>query len=551
MSEEHKISIPEVPDVLNSPLTFGIEFEPGKLHYQTQLITQKYFIDGKKDNKKLSVTHEETMSHTLFKKLEKKNNLCASNIEFVFGIFPYHNMINFFSDDKYFSEEIQKEITENEKTLRETGDYKKLRFLKFVKKDEDDDEEDEDEDDDDKDDGFPKNSDYDNDYVNCMLDITLNDLRKSYDNPYKKEHIRQKYMPIEFVYEDMNIDKLKEYTGVSQITIGTNYAYLIPIFKRFSFYDVFKSSLELFDSYTRVMKKIEKSKKYIYEIFKGFILYIIYFCLVHETYHIKSEIEKVVYFKAMVLKPRSELYNSFLKLKEKYGGIFDDFIKDFKLLLEKRIKLIMNIEKDELIRVFNESKNRGRLNSAIFKSFKLNRVCGDKKLSDLYKDKDEHSYKLLLNNCVCIDLYYILLCIENPVECVYISDFGNQVKTLLKPGFYHVIKEEDDDDFMEIRLGLAGITFSKVSNSNVLGYIPYLDISFETVRELHSPMEVFELLGSDSNCIIEFRSPYTFIKGEHVKGKHYTLSNLNTDLVHNFFEILKKEYREYLNKLSE
>jgi len=569
------MNIPEVniPDVLNSPLTFGIEFEPAKVQYET--FDKKYLVDGSKIDRKASITLEHTLAHTYFNKFEDSDRICMSNIEFVLGVFGYDNTKKFLSDDIYHRDEIYEEIVDDIMTLIKTGDFEKLRIFKELNP----------EDMDAPAGIFPKNK---NSYIKCEFndENKISSIYEKYKNNDRDVIEMLKNHPIKFVYEPIgsgnleNVEKLiQEHEGMTQITIGTNYAYLQPIFQKYSYLDLFNKSLIDLSIYTKSIDSSIKHKDlYIYEIFKGFILMIIYVCIKYETQRIKNAIEgPKTYFKAMVLKPRSDLYVSLLQLKRYYGEkTIENMFNLFKNSLEKRMELLYytNIEEEEgkgitktpinkeelslLHDIFlsNGDNAKARLYNQLFFRFKKDIVCNGKNLSDVYNKymwltnerkafaakKYLDQYIQLLDNCIIVDMYYILLCLENPVKCIYISSFGNI--DIHKPGFY-ISKLEDHSVFDQY-----GIERFETHHSCLFQEIPSIeDILIDGTIKLSSPpLELFELYNSDSNCIIEFRAPYGFIDpGSLVR--HYTLSALNDELLNPFFNVLKEEYKKYLISL--
>ena len=550
---------------LNTSITLGIELEPGQIHtdYQQKVI---YNHDT------LLIKAEYTGAHTVFQKEKLKGNfpICDSNIELVFGVYKYDTLEEFLNSGDIGIDAIIEEIYEEfgvfkryilerpdiNLFLYEAINYEKepsFRLLNIL--------------DDKIGDLLPIQKNPHKDfYINCdknpLITQEIYDLIRLGD----KDTIDMisKFKPIKFIYEPLDKSKLETFTGIPQITIGINYAFLVPIFEKYAEnIDIFESVLFVFNKYTKqvplwVSKNIESKDKMMvsidYEVFKGFIILIIYTCILHNIYHVIPAKDKK-YFKAHFhIKPRTELHSSYQQLILKYPYVFDLLDISYELFIYNLDLNPKNLEILKQILELKEERNNRYYSISMFK----NNLYGD--FTQIYKDYQNKKipqsiYSDILYKRSLIDIVYQLYLIKNPDISVYVetSDYDT-----LNTGFYDISGQEVNikgnnvfADVYAIDEKLINATFVETANIFALSSTITYEINKDTGEIItikgEKSSDIFEFISKDENVIIELRSPHNFI-GK--REKIVNVLNLGNDLIKPFLVQLRKIIIKYSNSFK-
>jgi hypothetical protein len=325
--------------------------------------------------------------------------------------------------------------------------------------------------------------------------------------------------------------------GVPQVTIGTSYAFFLPIL--FSSGD---EDIELFNIiFGQLMKEITFDDLSIEEfmVIEGFFATLVYSCIKHSTYLSPSIVKSIYpYFKASFnVKPRSNPASSYRQLIQVYPKL-EEYIQKLYQVLSSSI--------EDSVSSYNEliSYKNSFIRSIYGKTIK-------EKLPAFIK----YSYLMsvlssevnVVFDMVCIDLKYVIEQILKPRRVIQIRklnvEYIEKGSPILENYFYRYTPEDEQKlsghpAILDYRVLLEGYAWVED--------LPILEITEEGKLSTNSRLEVFEWIADTPSLIFEIRNAETFADEEKYLG-NVTIDNLDV-FVEDFLSKIVKIMRVSLIK---
>jgi len=534
----------EEKSLLQTEFTFGIELET-KLHLCVEL--NKYLereVIWESKDKHLVATSEVYNNFP---------NSCEYNIELATDVYKYDHIVDFLrEDDKKDKlndvadniEEFKKDYLEGNDAIRKHEKYTK----EFIEE-------------------RNTNSLNPNLYKDCSLSslVTFDD---------EKENKEDKYDTYD-TYEDFDLSK--EIYAMPQLTIGINYAFFVPLLKKLeevtlvrnSSYQTYIKQIFLFFDRLMNIVKIYCGKKIpnilnrdmgdiSFSVFKGFIFLLIYtsYIILLPTFNEKSYLKARFYFK-----PRSN-----------YAVSYSYLIKDYPIITEYTNLLF------EAICMY-VSRNNSDYPNKPFQKVLINgkevlNYMTDSYIKPYFKNLKSLEDKALIegiDRSIFICMLYFLTVILEPSkyqeEYIKINFCKNAIQTVDNNRNYCVIKNGyffkkqmtyiDTDDDSETNMELDHGMLKAFKDENLIkdyeyiqvGDLPYIKqpppqlVYNKETNKLcaNDRVEIFELIGINSNIVFEIRDPNIFIKKN--RGNNI---NLSIDYMKQIFVELKLTIIDYL-----
>jgi hypothetical protein len=348
----------EISEIMNTELTFGVEFEPAH-------VLQYYYDEKEKDthyNREVLYSKEK-FETTLEKYVNYYEGLdissCPYNLELVFGVYKYNTIREFLGDKNYHTDEIKNDIDSfNRDFVIEHKDS--IRSLIRDNRD-----------DRDRDEKYEL-------YSDCSLKTPrVGNSKFSYTSYFE------------------NRDSIP-LVGTPQITLGMNYAFFYPLMNYVK--DVrndVRLSLDIFSKF---------NKMDLNDVIKGFLLSIIYYCFIDAIY----VPERNSYFKAAFLfKPRSNFAISYQKIKEKYPEI-ESNLQDIYSMLNSSYE---DYSSDEItsLKVLYAYKNHHIRSSGIHIDFPEKMTPQQKYINTISILQNTENYISVVKDITDINMLYLII----------------------------------------------------------------------------------------------------------------------------------------------
>ncbi len=541
--------------IVNTPLTFGMEWELSSLYDDSGLSSDKKYdrADIYTDNS-LKVTIEDYNVLDYYELSKSSKCACKYNIEISIGVLGIDQEVSldkFLRNKDIFIPEVRDDLN---------------KFLDFYIKDpnirieynrnRDD----------------IKDSDIntENHFVDCRL-------RQSFEDKYKHNKESYPYFYTKGPSIGMN-DKGQTYLldeGRPQITLGMSYALFTPLFKFLAEkkgIERMRTSLNIYDFIINHEGFINISNNDSKLICEGFGMIIIYFSFVAIDY-IQKNIGKEYglstpnYFKAaFYLKPRSNLAESYKHLKREYPEIvyyvdkmkqslksllysFDsinmtdiDNIKDYDSLVSLHLNIIkseLNEQEDEdILKKIDEEKHE----------------C----ITDKYQDVIAYIISKRGGDYVNVSLltyinaYYLINGILNPKKVVKLNFDRKRIKKGCKilDGYYYSYNGDNKLLIDElVSKGQVSIIKNKVYDYAHTSDAPILFVDRDEITGRITSIcssrreELFEYIPENSNLILEVRTPEKFINNPSNLISLYCIEGF----LKSFFLSIKKLFVEFLD----
>jgi hypothetical protein len=498
--------------ILYTPFTVGMEFEPNTenaIYYSTDYDNYDRKTIFKSSTNKSIVTIEENNMKNVRDLIEddeiKLDDKCNYNIELnigVLGIIESSKLYSIIKDKYYFMYQIESELEEFKYVFYNRNKDNNIRRLHINQ--------------------TPLVG-----FSDCALSKQLSIEEKKSSKFYYTE-----------AYE--NPDNL---IVTPQITLGISYGLYTILMN-----ETYKNNI--IQTISTNINNLIKEKNYntdtnTFNIFNGFILVIINYCLIAAYYHNRDIVKRIEnqgieikckgfkYFKSLFpLKPRTNLAESYRYLKSEYTDFSKLFDKIYENTISKYNKEINkydfeysfdpNIVNDYTklvsfhINVIKEITSRDILLEDINKRLDNSGLVDD---SDIYQDivsfiinKESHFLRDLLKIIGLINMIYLMYQIKNPKKVVRLkfldrSKVGSDCKILDGYFFSYEGNHKKNIDGLESK-GLVEVIDNKVydfahtSDPIILTTLRGKICTMGKRRE-----ELFELMPTNSNLVIEFRNP--------------------------------------------
>lgn len=527
--------------ILDTLFTVGMEFEPNlsnaSYYNKYDYLYDRMTVFQSRTNKS-SVTIESNditniKNITNIDDQDDEDNLCRYNIELnigILGLFESTKLNHFIDNKYYFIPQIETELEEFKFGFYQPNKDEHIRRLYLNKQ-----------------------NITDSGFSDCALshELTLEEKEsskyyyiKAYDNP-----------------ENMNI--------MPQITIGISYA-LYPILMTKNPNIVTKLSISIYN----IIKEKNLYNTNSYKVFEGFIYVILNYSLTAAYFHHKDIVKRMEgqginvskskgfdYFKSLFpLKPRTNLAESYKYLSNEYEG-FDEL---FDKVYDNVIKEYNNyLSKFDVYYLFDPSSIKGYTELVIFHINLLKEITSkdillediNKRLnkndlideSYIYQDivsfiinQEDHFIIDLLKIIGLVNIIYLMFQIKNPRKVVRIrfldrSKVGNDCKLL--DGYF--FSYEDDHRTMIDQLErkkLIEVIDNKIYDFAHTSDPVILNVTRGKIcTEGKRREEIFELMPTNSNLVIEFRNPNTIARYIEPEKKILSFSQI-IPFLKNFFE---------------
>ncbi len=478
--------------LLNTELTFGVEFEPGHVlhyYYDEKESEEHYNREPLYKTDKFETTLEKYVNY--YKDLDIES--CPYNLELVFGVYKYPTIKDFLDDRIYHTNDIKKDIDSfNSDFVVEHKD----RIRSLVTSDEN----------------------IKTLYSDCALLIPRQDKSNL---SYTSYFDNRDSIPL---------------VGSPQITLGMSYAFFYPLMEYVK--DVRKDV----DLSLNILSELNMNMSCVVE---GFLLSIIYYCLVHSIYVPKEDGSS--YFKASFLfKPRTNFAISYQKLKENYPEIEDHLMQVYDMLISS-------------YNDYSPSEIRSTTVLYAYKNYTIESILKDRGLSirlpsnlsnqqkymntiNILQRGDQDLYIGIIRDMTHINMIYLINNILNPLKVVEVKKFNFEKVDKMSPIFNGYLYRYKDDIKQMYDNGY--ILDYKVYEDGYAGLepLPVLSIIEGKIRTPNR-LEVLEWIPVNDNIIFEVRDIETVLHRE--KGGEITETEL-IDLIKDFFDTLKFIFTRFL-----
>lgn len=491
--------------------TAGMEFEPNPSnasYYTSDDDSYDRKTVFKSGTSSSSVTIEEyDISKNMMIEDDALDKACPYNIELnigVLGLVESSKLVNFIDNKDYFIPEIETELEEFKTGFYQKNKNEHIRRLYLNRKDIED----------------------NIGYRDCALTEELGPDEKS-SLYYVK------------AYDDPN-----NIVVTPQVTIGLSYALYPQLLRAMPGNIINTISHSLFHIIRERNFRLYNSNTY--KVFEGFLYVIINYCLTAAYFHDKNIVTRMRgqgidthrsagfdYFKMLFqLKPRINLAESYKYLQAEYEGftqlfdiVYDNVFREYNTYISKfeveytfdpsliggytdlvmfHINLLKEItSKDELL-----GDIKDRLNSGDFKDE-----------SNIYQDivafvinQEDHFRNDLLKIVGLVNIIYLMYQIRNPRKVVRLrfldrSKVGDYCKILDGYFFFYEGDSINKIDDLENR-GLVEVIENKVYDFAHTSDPVILTLERGKIcTQGHRREEIFELMPTNSNLVIEFRDP--------------------------------------------
>jgi hypothetical protein len=354
--------------------------------------------------------------------------------------------------------------------------------------------------------------------------------------------------------------------GRPQITLGLSYALFVPLLKYLNEVvnnNPVKNSLSNYNTLNIDCFDLTTSDSI--RVCEGFGMVIIYFSTVAAEY-IQTDVGKKygvgsTYFKStFLLKPRSNLAESYKYLKEEYPQIVGYIINMRKSLISELENYGFDIVDIERVKDYDSLVHlhldfiRGYVGDP-----DILRKIEDEKYEDVtdkYQDviaymisTDNSDYKNVSSVITFINAYYLIYQLFNPRKVVKLSFDRKRIKKGCKilDGYYYSYEGQNKELIDElVSKGQVRIINNRVYDYSHTSDPPLLVVDRPgRVQSICSSRreELFEYIPEDSNLIIEVRTPEDFTQNQDDNGIH--LHKIE-DFLSRFFQSIKNIFTEFL-----
>ena len=437
----------------DTEFTFGIEYEPTKLHYfdhnqghhydreiihtskKTKVTIEKYDTEKiiKNEIKKISKSEENKDEKSDIELIDKtrrtyKNYICSYNIELSIGTFTFDKISEFIDNPLFYIDELKENVDIFEEYIKKDNDEfldmrKKYNSLDFFNKME-----------------FDQNvgnlrqfSNINKTGINIFKDCSR---MVSYDDP-EYSNLNISYLPI-------NLDGIK---GRPQITIGLSYGFLEGLVNL-----IFSSKKSVRHKDTAIVGEIYMDSYFEYEnvkiildqmdydsfcVLRGFLFLIIYSSHIKTQYLSEGAGGTSKYLKSnFSIKPRTNLAESYTNLIRDYPSLrkpirlYYDFLSNYLDILISNIKTEFNVDipKFDFIPIQGTYLGNPMYSNVQFMRYKLDDVFDrisrgkekiNKDIKKIYMDSKKYPYE-------CQDEFKYNCQFERIMDCINQSELDKE-----------------------------------------------------------------------------------------------------------------------------
>ena len=494
--------------ILDTPFTFGIEWEPSICMYyspvdlRTHYDREEIFTTNKK-HLKLTIEENKVREHFPDVSHDQESSSCKYNQEIAIGILGKNPVLlfgNFLQNSQYFIPEIKDELNEFKDFFEKE---KRKEYFREIYKN-------------------PKDKIYPESFINCEATEPLTPLNNTIS-------------PYFYVKEDIDVNTIQ---GRPQITLGLSYALFPPLL------NVFKSTrrdfildlpIDLYKSMTPY-NFIDINNKLVCD---GFALLVLYYSTTSASYFSKKiNPAGHSYFKgAFELKPRSNLAESYKHLRAEYSefsSFIDLFKKNVNELLEEsfgesfepskidsynslvnlHLNVVRKIAADDthIIERINQKEEEYKNNNTNTNVYQD--IVGFITTTNYDYEKGIRIFKIVS----LINTIYLIHKIFNPQKVVKLKINREKIKIKrdckFLDGYYYSYEGESKELVDE----LVTKNIAEIINNTVYDFSHTSDPQILEVdrKEIEGTInsicpsdreELFEYIPEDSNLIIEVRTP--------------------------------------------
>lgn len=453
--------------ILEDPITFGIEFEPG---YMLQYFLTKEEEEAHYDRESI---YKVGKLNTTLETFHGQQGSCSYNIELVLGVYEVPKLRNFLMDKTFYTEEIKTDLGLFQTEFIEQHRDRLMSLFRNK--------------------------------VGYIPDGLVGGLFKDCGRTEEAtEHSKQVYAKY---YINKDIIPIQ---GVPQVTIGTSYAFFLPIL-----YETGDKDLELFSAIlSNLMEKVNLTGMSREEamVIEGFFATLLYSCVKHYS----SQLVRHPYFKAaFTLKPRSNPASSYRQLLLHYPNVRESMEELYQTLphLDSSVNSYDDLAayKNEYIRVVYKKGVSGTVSEHQKYNYLIKALSSDLNL---------------VFDMICFDLKYFLNQIINPRRIIQIkklnAEYIDKGSPIMENYFYRYTQKDEQKlsghpaivDYRVLLEGYAG-----------LGDLPILQLTEEGKLSTNARLEIFEWIADNPSLIFELRAAEQFVGEEYLDT--VTIDNLD------------------------
>ena len=438
--------------LLDSPFTFGVEYEPMELQYRSRPGELHY------DREKIFSIGKLYSTIEFFSKGFPKS--CVYNMELVLGVYRLAKLRHFLIEKRYQTSDIKEDLDSFKKDfLVNQADY--LSFL--IKKSD--------------------------------LDESLGSLLSShlYADCALTERSGQED---EFAYASYeNVKDLINIQGVPQVTFGLSYAFFLPLLETDTNSVNFLEMLEVVLEPLEFPDDLEQGL-----VIKNFLAVLAYYSYMSSTF------TDAPYFKAMFpFKPRTNPGKSYHLLKEKYPALeqvahqLHDALSG--LFEHTEEYTVLQYKTEALSQMVSKRVSGGNLREKYTHMMR-------------YAMNHRPDYNQIVYDMMCIDLLYLLRKVFSPERVVKITKLNPDKVNMSSPIMEGYVYRYNDEDRILLEQDTYLLGYEVIEDAYAsLQQLPTLYVK-DGLLHASSRLEVFEWIAEDTNLILECRAAEDFVEYE-------------------------------------